>query len=124
MSSRDRWAESRHSPAMMVVAVAGLVNVALAPAPLPAPLEGYHGPGWAQQQQNRARLAVREGRHVPLLVVIKKLRRRIGGQELDARLEQRNGRTVYRLRWTTKGRRTDYLADAQTGHVIGVASVH
>jgi uncharacterized membrane protein YkoI len=54
-------------------------------------------------------------------MVVKKLRNRIGGRELDAGLEQWNGRTVYRVRWTTKGTRNDYLANAQTGHVIGVA---
>jgi uncharacterized membrane protein YkoI len=31
------------------------------------------------------------------------------------------GQTVYRIRWSAKGRRTDYFADAQTGHILGIA---
>ncbi len=64
---------------------------------------------------------MREGRHLPLIAVVDKLRRRIGGRELDAGLERWDGRTVYRVRWASKGRRTDYLVDAGTGHVIGSA---
>jgi uncharacterized membrane protein YkoI len=64
---------------------------------------------------------VLEGKHAPLDRVVAALRRQIGGRELDARLEQWNGRSVYRLRWFMKGARIDYLADAQTGRLIGVA---
>ena len=71
------------------------------------------------EQQDRAWTAVREGRHVPLLLPVAKLRRRFGGHELDAGLERWNHRTVYRIRWTAHGRRDDFYADARTGHILG-----
>ena len=42
------------------------------------------------------------------------------GQLLDAGLENRGGRPIYRVRWQTPdGRRIDYIVDAQTGQIIG-----
>ena len=74
--------------------------------------------GW-RDQQYEARDAVRRGRHVPLGRVIEMLRRRTPGRQLDAGLEVRDGRTVYRVRWAANdGRRIDYLVDAETGAVV------
>jgi uncharacterized membrane protein YkoI len=74
--------------------------------------------GW-RDQQYEARDAVRRGRHVPLGRVIDTLRRRTPGRQLDAGLEVRDGRTVYRVRWAAQdGRRIDYLVDAETGAVV------
>ena len=74
--------------------------------------------GW-RDQQNEARDAVRRGRHVSLGQVLQTLRRRTPGRQLDAGLEQRGGRTVYRVRWAADdGRRIDYLVDAETGAVV------
>jgi uncharacterized membrane protein YkoI len=74
--------------------------------------------GW-RDQQYEARDAVRRGRHIPLGRVIEILRRRTPGRQLDAGLEVRDGRTVYRVRWAAAdGRRIDYLVDAETGAVV------
>jgi uncharacterized membrane protein YkoI len=74
--------------------------------------------GW-RDQQNEARDAVRRGRHVSLGQVLQTLRRRTPGRQLDAGLEQRGGRTVYRVRWAADdGRRIDYLVDAETGAIV------
>jgi len=102
------------------VVVLGLVIVLCPVAWRPADAHNSLGSAWSEQQ-NRARTAVKEGRHVPLFTVVRKLRRRVGGKILDAGLEHWNGRTVYRVRWAAKGRRADYLVDAQSGHVLGAA---
>ena len=74
--------------------------------------------GW-RQQQDEARDAVRRGQHVPLPRVLETLRRRTPGRQLDAGLEVRDGRTVYRVRWAAAdGRRIDYLVDAESGAVV------
>ena len=74
--------------------------------------------GW-RQQQDEARDAVRRGRHVPLPRVLETLRRRTPGRQLDAGLEVRDGRTVYRVRWVAvDGRRIDYLVDAESGAIV------
>ena len=39
--------------------------------------------------------------------------------QLDAGLEYRSGRPIYRVRWMTRdGRRIDYLVDAATGAIL------
>ncbi|HYF23911.1 MAG TPA: PepSY domain-containing protein [Caulobacteraceae bacterium] len=75
--------------------------------------------GW-RQQQDEARDAVRQGRHVPLSQVIAQIDRRTPGRILDSGIEYQGNRAVYRVRWVTDdGRRIDYLVDAQTGAIIG-----
>jgi uncharacterized membrane protein YkoI len=74
--------------------------------------------GW-RNQQYEARDAVQQGRHVPLERVLEGLRRRTPGRQLDAGIEVRDGRTVYRIRWAANdGRRIDYLVDARTGALV------
>ena len=76
------------------------------------------GAGW-RQQQDEARDAVRRGRHIPLGRVLEQLRRRTPGRQLDVGLEDRGGRTVYRVRWAASdGRRIDYIVDAESGAVL------
>ena len=82
------------------------------------PLAGSLGAGW-RQQQNEARDAVRRGKHVPLPQVLETLRRRTPGRILDSGIEERGGRTMYRVRWAAAdGRRIDYLVDAETGAIV------
>ena len=77
------------------------------------------GAGWRPDAQNQAREAVQRGRNVPLARVLRELERRTPGRHLDAGLELREGRQVYRVRWATAdGRRIDYIVDAQTGAVL------
>jgi len=77
------------------------------------------GAGWRPDAQNQAREAVRRGQTVPLGRVLRELQRRTPGRHLDAGLEQRDGRLVYRVRWAAAdGRRIDYIVDAQTGAVL------
>ena len=70
-------------------------------------------------QQDDARAAVKQGRHVPLVQVIAEIQRRTPGRQLDAGLETSGPRTVYRVRWATNdGRRIDYIVDAQSGAIL------
>jgi uncharacterized membrane protein YkoI len=112
------------------VPLAGLILAALVglgAAPQPAAAQGAPRPNgdslgadWGAQQ-DEARAGVRQGRYVPLARVIEEIRRRTGGHQLDAGLEQANGRAVYRVRWATAdGRRIDYIVDASTGAIISV----
>jgi uncharacterized membrane protein YkoI len=77
------------------------------------------GAGW-RQQQNEAREAVQRGRAVPLGRVLDNIRRRTPGRQLDAGMENRGGRAVYRVRWAADdGRRIDYIVDAESGAILG-----
>ena len=116
----DRLTCAPPRPSMISIVALGLAIVLFYCAPMPAYAHNSLGSAWSEQQ-NRARVAVKEGRHVPLVTVVRKLRRRFGGKILDAGLEHWNGRTVYRVRWAAKGQRADYFVDAQTGHVLGAA---
>ncbi len=76
------------------------------------------GADWGAQQ-DEARAGVRQGRYVPLARVIAEIDRRTPGQQLDAGLEQWNGKAVYRVRWAAYGgRRIDYIVDASTGVIL------
>jgi hypothetical protein len=91
-----------------------------APAPISAPPRRPNslGADW-RLQQDEARLGVQNRQLMPLGRVIEQVRRRAPGRELDAGLEQFNGRPTYRLRWMTRdGRRIDYLIDATTGAMV------
>lgn len=77
------------------------------------------GDGWSPREAE-AREGVRGGRLVPLEQVIRNIARSTPGRLLDAGLEDRGDRPVYRVRWQTNdGRRVDYIVDAQTGQIIG-----
>lgn len=77
------------------------------------------GDGWRPREED-ARDGVRGGRLVPLEQVIRNIARSTPGQLLDAGLENRGGRPIYRVRWQTPdGRRIDYIVDAQSGQIIG-----
>ena len=76
------------------------------------------GADWGAQQ-DEARAGVRQGRYIPLWKVIVAIRRRMPGAQLDAGLEQWNGRAVYRVRWAAaNGRRIDYIVDAENGAIL------
>ena len=77
------------------------------------------GDGWSPRE-SEAREGVRGGRLVPLEAVIRNIARSNPGQLLDAGLEDRGSRPVYRVRWQTNdGRRIDFIVDASTGQIIG-----
>lgn len=77
------------------------------------------GDGWSPREAD-ARDGVRGGRLVPLEQVIRRIAGMTPGQLLDAGLENRGDRPIYRVRWQTNdGRRIDYIVDAQTGQIIG-----
>jgi uncharacterized membrane protein YkoI len=51
--------------------------------------------------------------------VIEGIRRQSPGRELDANVDYMDGRAVYRVRWlTARGRRMDYIVDAETGAIL------
>jgi hypothetical protein len=99
-----------------------------APTPYEPPLapEYYRsrpdsvGARWAQQQ-DQARMGVRQGRIIPLSRVVQNLQRLRPGRVLDAGLETGpDGRAAYRVRWAAAGgRRIDFIIDAETGAIIG-----
>jgi hypothetical protein len=76
------------------------------------------GADW-RLQQDEARQGVRDHHLMPLGRVIERVRARTPGRQLDAGLENQDGRPIYRVRWMTKdGRRIDYLIDAVTGTIL------
>jgi hypothetical protein len=100
--------------------------------PQPPPTHGPPGPahndslgaGWGAQQ-DAVRAGVRQKLYVPLGQAIDSIRRRGPGRELDAGLEQWDGRPAYRVRWAEPdGRRIDYMVDAETGAILGVDEGH
>lgn len=77
------------------------------------------GAGWAPREDD-AREGVRGGRLVPLESVIRNIARSTPGRLLDAGLEDRGGRPIYRVRWqAANGQRIDFIVDARTGAIIG-----
>jgi hypothetical protein len=82
------------------------------------------GAGWGAQQ-DAVRAGVRQKLYVPLGQAIESIRRRGPGRELDAGLEQWQGRPAYRVRWAEPdGRRIDYMVDAESGAILGVDEGH
>nr|MBA3812588.1 hypothetical protein [Caulobacteraceae bacterium] len=70
------------------------------PQPPPPREPNSLGAGW-RQQQDEARQGVRQGQMAPLGRVIEGIRRRMPGRQLDAGIEYRGERQVYRVRWVT-----------------------
>ncbi len=81
--------------------------------PYRGPVQGPGGRGGSYAPSGRGRVSL-DG-------VISQIHRRYpGGRMLDAGVENWNGRSVYRVRWSTgDGRRVDYLVDTQTGEIVG-----
>ena len=76
------------------------------------------GADWSARQDD-VRHGVKQGRYVSLMRVIADINRRTPGYQLDAGLEQADGRAVYRVRWAaTGGRRIDYIVDAVSGAIL------
>ena len=103
-----------------LVAAPGAHAQAPAGAPPGPPPSGYDslGADWGAQQ-DEARQGVKEGRYLPLGRVIAEIDQRTPGYQLDAGLEQSNGRAVYRVRWAAaSGRRIDYIVDALSGAIL------
>jgi uncharacterized membrane protein YkoI len=77
------------------------------------------GNAYGRERQDEAYDARREGRIVPLEQVIGQIRARVGGRLLDADLQDRGGRPIYIVRWSSgDGRRIDFVVDAQTGAIL------
>ncbi len=105
---------------LALTGIAPAQSVAAAPAPQPQPAGDSLGADWGTQQDD-ARAGVRQGRYIPLAQAIEIVRRRSPGHQLDAGIEQWNGRVVYRIRWAAdKGRRVDYIVDAVSGAILRV----
>ena len=107
-----------------MIAMGWLALMAAAPAPsLAQPAKPQSsgdslGADWGTQQ-DEARAGVRQGRYIPLARAIEIVRQRTPGRQLDAGIEQWNGRAVYRIRWAAAGgRRIDYIVDAVSGAIL------
>ena len=109
--------------ALIAVGWAALMVAGPAPAfaqlaARPQPPGDSLGADWGTQQ-DEARAGVRQGRYIPLSRAIQIVRQRTPGQQLDAGIEQWNGRAVYRIRWAAAGgRRIDYIVDAVSGAIL------
>ena len=90
------------------------------PPPAPYARSNSLGAQWGEQQ-DQARMGVRQGRIVPLARVVQNLQRLRPGRVLDAGIETGpDGRATYRVRWAAAGgRRIDFMVDAVTGAVLG-----
>jgi uncharacterized membrane protein YkoI len=100
------------------VLVASLAASAVARADPPPGRYDSLGADWGAQQ-NEARRGVKQGRYAPLAKVIAEINRRTPGYQLDAGLEEADGKPVYRVRWAAaKGRRIDYIVDAVSGAIL------
>jgi hypothetical protein len=73
-------------------------------------------PGWREAPELRGP----RGRQLaPLGAVIQSIQRRAPGRQLDAEVGYLGGRSVYRVLWlTARGRRMDYVVDAETGAIL------
>ena len=106
---------------LIAVAAAGALTGASLPAHAADPGKDSLGAGW-REQQDEARRAVREGRHIPLARILDQIRRMNPGRQLDAGIEAGpGGRAVYRVRWAAdNGKRLDYIVDAESGQILQV----
>jgi uncharacterized membrane protein YkoI len=107
--------------AILAASLIAAGGAASQPANKPPPAQPHPnslGADW-RLQQDEARQGVRDHHLMPLGRVIEQVRARTPGRQLDAGLENQNGRPIYRVRWMTKdGRRIDYLIDAVTGAIL------
>lgn len=66
-----------------------------------------------------AREGVAQGEMRPLGDVLRQLREKVGGRQLDAQLVSASPNPVYEIQWlTADGRRIDFVVDAQTGAIL------
>ena len=76
--------------------------------------------GAGRGDQDDAREAVRGGRQVPLATVIRQIAVRVPGRQLNTTMGEYAGRLVYYVQWqTTNNQVIIFIADAQTGQIIG-----
>jgi uncharacterized membrane protein YkoI len=98
-----------------------LAQSAVARADPPPARPGHYdslGADWGAQQ-NEARRGVKQGRYIALAKVIDEINGRSPGYQLDAGLEEADGKPVYRVRWAAaNGRRIDYIVDAVSGAIL------
>ncbi len=66
-----------------------------------------------------AREGVAQGEMRPLGEVLRQLRDKVGGRQLDAQLVSAQPNPVYEIQWLTPdGRRIDFVVDAHTGSIL------
>lgn len=95
------------SRATLVQALLAALLVASAPAPLSA------------QNHERARSAVEAGEAKPLGKVLAAIARRYPGRALDAKLQERGDRLVYKIKWLARdGKVWEIVADARSGDIL------
>lgn len=76
--------------------------------------------GAGRGDQDDARAAVRGGRQVPLATVIRQIAVRVPGRQLNTTMGEYAGRSVYYVQWQTPNNQVIiFIADAQTGQIIG-----
>lgn len=103
--------------ATLVISAATLAAAVVRADPPPTGYDSL-GADWGAQQ-DEARQGVKNGHYLPLGRVLAEINRRTPGYQLDAGLEQSDGRAVYRVRWAAaNGRRIDYIVDAVSGAIL------
>lgn len=95
---------------LIVLALAAVVALSAAPAP-----------AFSGSEQEQAREAVQSGQARPLKEILRGLGGQVDGRVLDAELDDRGGRWIYRIKVLGRDGRVKILGvDALSGQVIDV----
>lgn len=71
------------------------------------------------QNHERARSAVQAGEAKPLGNVLGTIAKRYPGRALDAKLQERGSRLVYKIKWLARdGKVWEIVADARSGRIL------
>lgn len=90
-------------------------------APALAALLFAAAPAHADSEQDRAREAVESGQVKPLKQILKAVRKDYKGEVLDAKLLERGGGWIYRIKVLSKdGQVFDIGVDGQSGQIVDV----
>jgi uncharacterized membrane protein YkoI len=90
---------------------------ALAPGMATAQGRGDFGAG--RNDQDRARDARQQGRHLPLSAVLARIAASTPGRQLNTQYGERGGQAIYIIQWLTPdGRVIIFVVDAESGSII------
>jgi len=107
-----------HSIRSFLLAAAGLAMFGAFAEPAQARPGWREGLGQSFDAQRPGEFS-RDRQRTPLLGVVQRLERRVGGQMLDARVVDGDRGEMYVIKWLTEdGRKIEFLVDAKSGAVL------